>query len=35
MSETTAPEIAVMGALAYDQIAKTDKVFGPEGPGLN
>ncbi len=24
-----------MGALAYDQIARTDKVFGPDGPGLN
>jgi adenosine kinase len=35
MSESPAPQIAVMGALAYDQIAKTDKVFGPEGPGLN
>ena len=35
MSEATTPEIAVIGALAYDQIAKTDKVFSSEGPGLN
>lgn len=35
MSDMQPPRIAVMGALAYDQIATTDTVFGPGGPGLN
>lgn len=35
MRELLKPRIAVMGALAYDQIARTDKVFGSDGPGLN
>lgn len=35
MADGTGPRVGVLGALAYDQIGKTDTVFGPEGPGLN
>ena len=35
MSDDTLPRVAVMGAVAYDVIGKTDKVFDGNGPGLN
>ena len=35
MSDDTLPRVAVMGAVAYDVIGKTDKVFEGNGPGLN
>ena len=35
INTTDNPRIAVMGAVAYDVIGKTDKVFDNSGPGLN
>ena len=35
MSDDGAARVAVMGAVAYDIIGKTDKIFASNGPGLN
>ena len=35
MNNVSASRIAVMGAVAYDLIGKTDEVFDSSGPGLN
>ena len=35
INTTESLRIAVMGALAYDVIGNTDKVFDESGPGLN
>ena len=35
MSDDDAARVAVMGAVAYDIIGKTDKIFASNGPGLN